>query len=139
MGVAIVSSSPARWVEQHLESVGTHALFDFLMTFDRADNAKPHPELYLRALAEFELGAEDAIAVEDSPNGVAAANAAELFCVAVPGPMTRSLSFEHADLVLDSLASRSLSAVLHERSAVDDLASNELGAKLGATGRGPFH
>ena len=83
---------------------------------------------------DFESWAEDAIAVEDSPNGVAAAKAAELFCVAVPGPMTRSLSFEHADLVLDSLASRSLSAVLHERSAVDDLASSE----LGATGRGPF-
>lgn len=124
MGVAIVSSSPAWWVEQHLESVGMQALFDFLMTFDRADNAKPHPELYLRALAEFQLGAEDAIAVEDSPNGVAAAKAAELFCVAVPGPMTRSLSFEHADLVLDSLASRSLSAVLHERSAPDGRASD---------------
>ena len=115
MGVAIVSSSPAWWVEQHLESVGMHELFDFLMTFDRADNAKPHPELYLRALAEFQLGAGDAIAVEDSPNGVAAAKAAELFCVAVPGPMTRSLSFEHADLVLESLASRTLEAVLGTR------------------------
>ena len=62
-----------------------------------------------------QLGAGDAIAVEDSPNGVAAAKAAELFCVAVPGPMTRSLSFEHADLVLESLASRTLEAVLGTR------------------------
>jgi HAD superfamily hydrolase (TIGR01509 family) len=117
MGVAIVSSSPTWWVEQHLEGVGMHAHFDFLMTVDRADNAKPHPELYLRALAEFQLSAADALAVEDSPNGVQAAKAAQLFCVAVPGPMTRRRSFEHADLLLDSLESRSLETVLTARSS----------------------
>ena len=31
-------------------------------------------------------------AFEDSPNGVAAAKAAGVLCIAVPGPMTRHLS-----------------------------------------------
>ena len=88
MGVSIVSSSPADWVRQHLENVGMDPLFDFLMTFERVQHAKPHPELYLRALAEYSIEARDAVAVEDSPNGVEAAKAAGIFCVAVPGPMT---------------------------------------------------
>ena len=59
-----------------------------------------------------------AIAVEDSPNGVAAARAAGIFCVAVPGPMTRGLDFPGADLMLDSLALRSLDQVLQTRDAL---------------------
>ena len=111
----IVSSSPADWVTQHLDHVAMTPLFDFLMTADRVERAKPHPELYLRALAEYGVPATEAIALEDSPHGVAAARAAGIFCVAIPGPMTRSLSFDAADLVLDSLASRSLAAVLGAR------------------------
>ena len=42
--------------------------------------------------------------LEDSPNGVAAARAAGMAVVAVPGPMTRPLDFGAADLVVPSLA-----------------------------------
>jgi HAD superfamily hydrolase (TIGR01509 family) len=115
MGVAIVSSSPVGWVERHLENLAMVSLFDFLMTFDRVDHAKPHPQLYERALAEYGFEARDAIAVEDSPHGVSAAKAAGIFCVAVPGPMTCHLPFEMADELLDSLASRSLHAVVTGR------------------------
>jgi len=48
--------------------------------------------------------AEEAIAFEDSPNGVLAAKRAGLYCVAVPNPTTKQLRLEGADLVLDSLA-----------------------------------
>lgn len=121
MGVAIVSSSPASWVEQHLEKVGMESLFDFWMTLDRVERAKPHPELYLRALEEYGFEAADVLAVEDSPHGVCAAKAAGIFCIAVPGPMTRHLPFEAADMVLGSLASRSLDEVLQSRGFSSDL------------------
>jgi beta-phosphoglucomutase-like phosphatase (HAD superfamily) len=48
--------------------------------------------------------AEEAIAFEDSPNGVLAAKRAGLYCVAVPNPLTKQLRLDGADLVLDSLA-----------------------------------
>ncbi len=50
------------------------------------------------------LGPREAIAVEDSPNGVAAAVAAGIFCVAVPNPVTSRLDLGAADLLLGSLA-----------------------------------
>ena len=55
------------------------------------------------------------MALEDSPHGVAAAKAAGLFCVAVPGPMTRGLAFDGADLVLESLAHATLGDVLRRQ------------------------
>jgi beta-phosphoglucomutase-like phosphatase (HAD superfamily) len=50
--------------------------------------------------------ADEAVAFEDSPNGVLAAKAAGVFCVAVPNEVTRELGLAEAgaDIVLDSLA-----------------------------------
>ena len=47
--------------------------------------------------------AEEAIAFEDSPNGVLAAKRAGLYCVAVPNPTTKQLRLDGADMVLDPL------------------------------------
>ena len=74
--------------------------------------AKPRPTLYLEALNRLGLRAEEAIAFEDSPNGVRAATAAGIYCVAVPNPITATLAFENADLTLSSLADLPLSELL---------------------------
>ena len=66
--------------------------------------AKPNPILYLEALDLLGVAAAEAVAFEDSPNGVRAAKAAGLFTVAVPNEITRDLGVDEADLVVDSLA-----------------------------------
>ena len=48
------------------------------------------------------------VALEDSPNGLAAARAAGLRCVAVPGPITTDLDFADADLEVASIGDLSL-------------------------------
>ena len=73
---------------------------------------KPDPALYRKAVSDLGLAPAEAIALEDSPNGVAAAVAAGLFCVAVPGPMTRDLDFSAAHLFVASLAETSLDELL---------------------------
>jgi len=104
---AIVSSSNRDWVEMHLERLEEAVGWDAICTADRDPaRAKPAPTLYLEALDLLEVTAHEAVAFEDSPNGVLAARAAGLFCVAVPNEVTRDLGLEDAgaDLVLDSLA-----------------------------------
>lgn len=103
MRLAIASSSPIEWVGGHVERLGLHHFFDEIVTADRVAAAKPAPDLYLRAVELLGVDPLEVIALEDSPNGVAAAKAAGLYCIAVPGPMTRTLSFENADAVLPSL------------------------------------
>jgi beta-phosphoglucomutase-like phosphatase (HAD superfamily) len=52
------------------------------------------------------------VALEDSPNGVRAARAAEIFCVAVPNGVTGSLDLSEANLVVPSLADLPFSSLL---------------------------
>jgi HAD superfamily hydrolase (TIGR01509 family) len=104
---AIVSSANRGWVDSHLERLEAAAGWDAICTADRdPSRAKPAPTLYLEALAALEVAASEAVAFEDSPNGVRAAKSAGIFCVAVPNEVTRDLGLDEAgaDLVLDSLA-----------------------------------
>ncbi len=64
---------------------------------------KPDPALYIQALEGLGVPAAEAVAFEDSVNGVKAAKAAGIFTVAVPNSVTRNLDFTLADRVVDSL------------------------------------
>jgi HAD superfamily hydrolase (TIGR01509 family) len=104
---AIVSSSSRRWVETHLERLEEAVGWDAICTAEGdRHRAKPAPTLYLEALETLGVASSEAVAFEDSPNGVKAAKEAGIFCVAVPNEVTRDLGLEEsgADLVLDSLA-----------------------------------
>ena len=102
--LAVASSSSRRWVAGHLGRLGLLARFEVVKTRDDVTRTKPEPDLFLAALAGLGLQAHEALALEDSPNGVTAAKAAGLFCVAVPNAMTDGLPLDHADLRLESLA-----------------------------------
>ena len=101
--IGLASSSDCDWVIGHLEQRGLIAYFDCINGRDDVPLTKPDPALYLSALSCLSVSADQAIALEDSALGVTAAKRAGLYCVAVPTDMTRSMSFDHADLVLDSL------------------------------------
>ncbi len=104
---AIVSSAPRYWIDMHLHRLEEAAGWDAICTADRVpERAKPAPDLYLDALGILRVGADEAVAFEDSPNGVRAAKSAGIFTVAVPNEVTRELGLDEAgaDVVLDSLA-----------------------------------
>jgi HAD superfamily hydrolase (TIGR01509 family) len=102
---AIVSSSSRSWIDRHLARLERTLGWDAIVTadFDR-ERAKPSPTLYLEALEVLGVKASEAVAFEDSPNGVRAATGAGIFTVAVPNAITRDLGLDEADLVVDSLA-----------------------------------
>lgn len=113
LAVAIVSSANERWVRSHLERLGIDHVWACLTCADHdPERAKPAPVLYLEALEKLGLSAGEAIAFEDSLNGVRAAKAAGLVCVAVPNPVTVSLALDEADFVVASLAEFPLDALL---------------------------
>ncbi len=109
----IVSSSSRWWIDPILERLERNHGWDTIVVADGdVDRAKPRPTLYLQALGDLGLQPGEAIAFEDSPNGVRAATAAGIYCVAVPNPVTATLAFENADLTLDSLAELPLGELL---------------------------
>ncbi len=112
--IGLASSSRHEWVDTHLTRLGLIDYFDSIKCFDDVTQSKPDPELYLAVLGALGVHGHEAIALEDSPNGVIAAQQAGIYCVAVPNPVTRQLSLEHADLCLSSLGDVSLEHLLEK-------------------------
>lgn len=80
--VALVSSSYRVLVD----AVLTHGFGPFAVTVagDEVEHTKPHPEPYLTAAALLGVDPQRCVVLEDSPAGVAAAEAAGCAVVAVP-------------------------------------------------------
>ena len=101
---AIVSSSTREWIARHLERLGRVNGWGAIVAADGdVTRAKPQPTLYVEALDLLGLRPDEAIAFEDSLNGIRAAKGAGLFVVAVPNPITETFALDEADLLLDSL------------------------------------
>ena len=114
MKVGVASSSTRDWVRGHLERLGIVDLFDCLRARDDVEHVKPDPDLYLASLQCLGVPAAEAVAIEDSPNGVTAAKRAGLRCVAVPNRITEGLDLSQADLRLSSLADLPLPQLLEK-------------------------
>ncbi len=110
--LAIASSSQRDWVVNHLDRLGLLDKFEKIVTAEDVLQIKPAPDLFLKSIQALGLKGCEAMAFEDSPNGIKSARAAGLFCVAVPNPITRQLDLDHADLVIDSLASVTLDELI---------------------------
>ena len=110
--LGIASSSPRDWILRNLGLLGLESYFDCIRCGDDVERTKPDPAVYLAALSALGVEAHQAIALEDSPNGVWAAKRAGIYCVAVPNALTRHLSLDHADLQLGSLADLPLERLL---------------------------
>ena len=102
--VGVASSSSCSWVRGHLERFGLLDRPDCIRCRDDVARVKPSPDLYLAVLECLGVKAEEAIAIEDSPNGIAAAKDAGMWCVGIPNVITGGLDLGRADFVLASLA-----------------------------------
>jgi HAD superfamily hydrolase (TIGR01509 family) len=97
----VTSSNPEHFELVHARS-GLLPFFEFAITNRDYARSKPHPDPYLTALARAGCRADEAIAIEDSERGLAAARAAGLRCIIVPRGLTRGGRFAGAHRVLET-------------------------------------
>jgi len=111
---AVASSSPRDWVGGHLARLGLLDRFAAVRTSDDVGpgRTKPAPDLFLAACAAVDADPVRSVALEDSPNGVAAARAAGMRVVGVAAGLTAELPLDGADLVVASLVEVSLEGLL---------------------------
>jgi beta-phosphoglucomutase-like phosphatase (HAD superfamily) len=112
--LGLASSSGQEWVVGHITRLGLLPFFDAICTGDEVPKVKPDPALYRCALQKLGLAPEEALAFEDSPNGITAAKAAGMYCIAVPNTLTGQLNVGHADLVIESMSAISLEQLLSQ-------------------------
>ncbi|MBD3307579.1 HAD-IA family hydrolase [candidate division KSB3 bacterium] len=72
-----LTTSSTREVQQIIfERFGLQAYFDVIITEERIQHSKPHPEPYLKTLDALQLPADTCLVIEDSLNGIRSAKEA---------------------------------------------------------------
>jgi len=84
LALAVASSSGSGWVERWLDRHSIRPYFSCVRTSEHVRHVKPAPDLFLSAAAGLGIAPEHCVVFEDSPNGMRAAAAAGMRCVAVP-------------------------------------------------------
>jgi HAD superfamily hydrolase (TIGR01509 family) len=110
--IGLASSSRRAWVTGYLEQYGLLNYFKCILTREDVEKVKPDPALYIKALECLGVLPSEAIAFEDSPNGLLAAKQAGMYAVIVPNDMTSPLTFGEHDLRLSSMSDMRLQEVL---------------------------
>ena len=99
---AVATSSNRDYASVALETIGVDG-FSAVITADLVQEGKPAPDIYLAAAKALALPPSACLALEDSPNGVRAAQAAGMPCVAIPNAMTAAMDLSAADWHFHSL------------------------------------
>ena len=99
--LGLASNSPRFLVDAALKSAGFSETFDAVVSSDDVARPKPAPDLYLLACERLGVAPIDALALEDTTSGIAAAKAAGMACIAVP--QFAQTDVTGADRVIDSL------------------------------------
>ena len=111
MHVAIASSSSYSWVNLHLRRLGLDDRFDPIVTRDDVSNPKPATDLYVAVCELLGIEPAEAVALEDSANGIKAAKDAGLYCIVVPNKITVKFDPGLADHRVESLAELDLAGI----------------------------
>ena len=107
--MAVASSSSMSLIEVVIDKLKIRKYFDVLWSSEYEPHGKPHPEIFITTARKLGVDAKDCIVFEDSINGVIAAKAAKMRCIAVPEEATfNDPRFIIADIKLKSLLSFSI-------------------------------
>ncbi len=103
--LALASSSAFHIIDATLQKLNLLDVFEVIHSAEVEEYGKPHPAIYLTTLRKLDLNPEEAVAIEDSFNGLLAAKSARLKTVCIPEKNDfAATKYDIADLKLHSLA-----------------------------------
>ena len=83
--MAVASSSDQDTVELIMEKSGLNEYFRYLVSSSKIGKSKPEPDIFLYTAKLMNTLPEKCVVIEDSANGIKAAKAANMYCVAYGG------------------------------------------------------
>lgn len=82
--MALASSSSIRLIKAVVETLSIEKYFSVLCSAEFEPYGKPHPAIFITAAEKLGSNPQNCLVLEDSINGVIAAKAARMLCLAVP-------------------------------------------------------
>lgn len=100
--LAVASSSFPEIIDIILEKTQLKKYFKVIVSGEEAGKSKPEPDVFLLAAQKLGIKPENCLVIEDSFNGIAAAHAAGMSCVAYQSPGVDPKTQREADSVVKS-------------------------------------
>ncbi len=120
--IAVASSATLPTIELVVDVLKIRSYFQTLTSGDEVAHGKPAPDVFLLAAERLGVLPENCLVIEDTFNGIKAAKAAGMYCVAIPCEVTRHQDHSAADKLLESMEELELNSFrpLIERSTADN-------------------
>lgn len=99
--LAVASSSDAETIEIVMSRTGLGKYFLYKVDCGLVERSKPEPAIFLFTAALLSVKPEECMVIEDSANGIKAAKAAGMFCVAYSGKSPGTQDQSLADACID--------------------------------------
>jgi beta-phosphoglucomutase len=99
--MAVASSSDTETIRLILEKSGLRKYFQHAVSSSQVGKSKPEPDVFLHAAKLLGVAPENCVVFEDSENGIKAAKAAGMFCIAYSGASSGDQDRSHADMQID--------------------------------------
>lgn len=100
--LVLASSSAMINIDRVFTRFQLHQYFKAKISGADLKESKPNPEIFEKAAILSEVVKEHCIIIEDSDNGIKAANDAGIFVVGYQNPMAEDQTLENANLITDS-------------------------------------
>ncbi len=101
--IGLASSSPICDILDVVQSTGIDKYFDKLVTGESVERSKPFPDVFLKAAEELKVNNKECIVIEDSKNGVLAANKANMKCIGFLNIDSGKQDLSKSDLIVKSM------------------------------------
>lgn len=102
--IALASSSAMELINVVVDKLNIRTYFDVIWSAQYEEYGKPHPAIFLSVAKQLNVAPANCLVFEDAINGVIAAKAAKMKCIAVPEhAMFNDARFAIADEKLSSL------------------------------------
>ena len=102
--LVLASSSAMVNIDRVFTRFDLHTYFTAKISGADLVASKPHPEIFEKAAILGNTPKENCIVIEDSDNGIKAANDAEIFVVGYKNPLAADQTLENADLVIENFS-----------------------------------
>lgn len=106
--VAVASSATLPTIQLVVQTLDIGRYFQTLTSGDEVAHGKPEPDVFLLAAERIGVLPINCLVIEDSYNGIIAAKAAGMMCLAIPCQATRHQDHTKADKILGTLESLNL-------------------------------
>ncbi len=110
--LALATNSRMREVDIICSKLDFNKFFDLKLARDHVKNAKPDPEIYLKAADSLNVKPDECIVFEDSVVGIKAAKNAGMICIAITSTYPPKF-LKAADLIIESYDKKSFEIIKH--------------------------